>query len=143
MRRKQLTLGSIFYHVGILIVFFGHLVGLSTPIWALDILGIPFGLGTITVTLGHRDGSEMVRLMAWSQSVGMFKPNAWAQMVDVHSLYKFHIFLGLLITILFPFTHLVHIISPPVRYKGRPGYQVVCCRQSEPLTPRPIARLAR
>ena len=31
LRRKQLIWGSILFHVGILTVFFGHLVGLSGP----------------------------------------------------------------------------------------------------------------
>ena len=44
LRRKQLIWGSILFHVGILTVFFGHLVGLFTPIWVLDALGIPYAL---------------------------------------------------------------------------------------------------
>jgi hypothetical protein len=44
LRRKQLVWGSILFHVGILTVFFGHLIGLFTPIWVLDALGIPYGL---------------------------------------------------------------------------------------------------
>jgi len=44
LRRKQLILGSILFHVGILTVFFGHLIGLFTPIWVLDALGIPYAL---------------------------------------------------------------------------------------------------
>ncbi|MDP7149681.1 MAG: respiratory nitrate reductase subunit gamma, partial [Paracoccaceae bacterium] len=32
LRRKQLVVGSILFHVGILVIFFGHLVGLLTPI---------------------------------------------------------------------------------------------------------------
>ncbi len=36
-----------------------------------------------------------------------------------------HIFLGLTIFLLFPFTRLVHMLSAPVRYIWRPGYQVV------------------
>ena len=37
--------------------------------------------------------------------------NAWLDVANVHWLYKVHIFLGLLITILFPFTRLVHMVS--------------------------------
>ncbi|OXT02078.1 respiratory nitrate reductase subunit gamma [Notoacmeibacter marinus] len=44
LRRKQLVWGSILFHVGILVVFFGHLIGLFTPIWVLDLLGVPYGL---------------------------------------------------------------------------------------------------
>ena len=40
LRRKQLVVGSILFHVGILIIFFGHLIGLLTPIWIFDAIGI-------------------------------------------------------------------------------------------------------
>lgn len=195
LRRKQLIWGSIFFHVGIITVFGGHLVGLFTPVAVLDALGIPYvakqwlavilggtagiisligatmlihrrvfdpriwrhtsfadigilvliwlqlliGLATITLTLQHMDGAEMVRFMTWSQSVVLLKVNAWAMVVDVHWLYKTHIFLGLLITILFPFTRLVHMISgfvAPFRYLMRPGYQIVRSRRQKPLAER-------
>ncbi len=194
LRRKQLVWGSILFHVGILTVFFGHLVGLFTPVWVLDMLGVPYwvkqwmavliggpagiaaligatmllhrrlfdprirvtssfadigimgliwlqlviGLLTITQTLQHMDGSEMVRFMTWSQSVVTWNLNAWVTVVDVHWLYKLHIFLGLLITMLFPFTRLVHMVSgfvAPVRYLLRSGYQVVRSRRQQPLQP--------
>ena len=32
LRRKQLVLGSTLFHVGILVIFAGHFVGLLTPI---------------------------------------------------------------------------------------------------------------
>jgi nitrate reductase gamma subunit len=44
LRRKQLMWGSVLFHVGIITVFFGHLIGLFTPVWVLDVLGIPYGL---------------------------------------------------------------------------------------------------
>jgi nitrate reductase gamma subunit len=43
LRRRQLVLGSVLFHVGVLVVFFGHLVGLLTPIVVFDALGIPHG----------------------------------------------------------------------------------------------------
>ena len=200
LRRKQLIWGSILFHVGIITVFFGHLVGLFTPVWVLDALGIPYwmkqwmavliggpagiaaligstmllhrrmfdarirvtssyadigimaliwlqlviGLLTITQTLQHMDGAEMVRFMTWSQSVVSWNLNAWAMVVDVHWLYKLHIFLGLLITMLFPFTRLVHMISgfaAPFRYLlTRRGYQIVRSRRATPLPDRGAAR---
>lgn len=200
LRRKQLFWGSVLFHVGIITVFFGHLVGLFTPIWILDGLGIPhalkqwmavivggiagvvaligssillhrrltdprilatssyadigimaliwlqlfIGIGTIFLTLQHMDGAEMVRFMTWSQSVILLNLNAWAQVVDVHWLYKAHIFLGLLITILFPFTRLVHIVSgfaAPFRYLlTRAGYQIVRSRRKTPLPDRAAPR---
>jgi nitrate reductase gamma subunit len=41
LRRKQLLWGSNLFHVGILIIFMGHLVGLLTPIVVFETLGIP------------------------------------------------------------------------------------------------------
>ena len=43
LRRKQLMWGSILFHIGILFIFVGHLVGLLTPIWIFDALGISHG----------------------------------------------------------------------------------------------------
>ncbi len=195
LRRKQLILGSILFHVGIITIFFGHLVGLFTPVWVLDTLGVPYGLKqwmaviiggpagvaaliggtlllhrrltdpriratstrmditimvliwlqlvigllTITQTLQHMDGSEMVRFMSWSQSIVTWNINAWVTVVDVHWLYKLHIFLGLIITALFPFSRLVHIVSgmaAPIKYLMRPGYQIVRSRRKKPLPDR-------
>lgn len=43
LRRRQLRWGSNLFHVGILIIFFGHLGGLLTPIQVFDALGIGHG----------------------------------------------------------------------------------------------------
>lgn len=43
LRRKQLIAGSVLFHVGILVIFAGHLVGLLTPIAVFDALGIGHG----------------------------------------------------------------------------------------------------
>ena len=43
LRRRQLVAGSVLFHVGILIIFFGHLVGLLTPIAVFDALGVSHG----------------------------------------------------------------------------------------------------
>lgn len=43
LRRKQLVVGSILFHIGVLVIFFGHLGGLLTPIWIFDALGISHG----------------------------------------------------------------------------------------------------
>jgi len=40
LRRKQLIVGSVLFHVGVLIIFGGHLVGLLTPIWIFNALGV-------------------------------------------------------------------------------------------------------
>ena len=43
LHRRQLIAGSVLFHVGVLIVFFGHLVGLLTPIQFFEALGIGHG----------------------------------------------------------------------------------------------------
>lgn len=43
LRRRQMRWGSNLFHVGILIIFAGHLVGLLTPIWVFEMLGISHG----------------------------------------------------------------------------------------------------
>lgn len=40
LRRRQMRWGSNLFHIGILVIFAGHLVGLLTPIWIFDALGI-------------------------------------------------------------------------------------------------------
>jgi nitrate reductase gamma subunit len=43
LRRRQMVLGSNLFHMGVIILFFGHLVGLLTPINVFDTLGIGHG----------------------------------------------------------------------------------------------------
>ena len=43
LRRKQLVVGSILFHVGILGILAGHAVGLLTPVAVFDFLGISHG----------------------------------------------------------------------------------------------------
>lgn len=114
-------------------------IGIMVLIW----LQLFIGLGTIFLTLQHMDGEEIVRFMTWSQSVVTLNLNAWIEVVDVHWLYKTHIFLGLLITLLFPFTRLVHMVSgfaAPFRYLLRPGYQIVRSRRHKALPKRADAK---
>lgn len=40
LRRRQLIWGSNLFHVGILIIFVGHFVGLLTPIWMFEMIGV-------------------------------------------------------------------------------------------------------
>lgn len=184
LRRRQLIAGSVLFHVGVLIVFFGHLVGLLTPIQVFEALGIShgfkqimaivvggiagaaalvgatllahrrffdarvraqssfsdnlviailwvqlvLGLLTIPISLGHLDGAEMVKLMAWAQGIFTFDPEAAGHVAGTHPIFKLHLFLGLTIFVIFPFTRLVHMLSVPIRYLWRPGYQVVRAR---------------
>lgn len=43
LRKRQLMWGSVLFHLGILVVLGGHVVGLLTPIWVFDTLGISHG----------------------------------------------------------------------------------------------------
>jgi len=43
LRRRQLMWGSNLFHFGILVIFIGHFVGLLTPIWIFDAVGISHG----------------------------------------------------------------------------------------------------
>jgi nitrate reductase gamma subunit len=40
LRRRQMALGSNLFHMGIIILFFGHLIGLMTPVTVFTTLGI-------------------------------------------------------------------------------------------------------
>ncbi|HLS17808.1 MAG TPA: respiratory nitrate reductase subunit gamma [Paenalcaligenes sp.] len=40
LRRRQLVVGSALFHIGVLIIFFGHLVGLLTPFAIMDLIGL-------------------------------------------------------------------------------------------------------
>lgn len=196
LRRKQLIIGSVLFHVGVLIIFVGHLVGLLTPIWIFDAMGIShgakqllaviaggiagvmalvgggmlfhrrwtdprirrnstvadigilglllaqlvLGLGTIFVSLQHLDGHEMTLFMSWALGIVTFDGQAASYIQDVAFIFKLHLFLGLTIFLLVPFTRLVHIASglaAPFRYLlTRPGYQIVRSRRSSALAPR-------
>ena len=181
LRRRQLMWGSNLFHVGILVIFLGHFVGLLTPIQVFDALGIShtakqwmaiiigglagimcfagttllvhrrlfdariratssfgdiaillllwlqltLGLGTIFVSLNHLDGHEMVKFMDWAQGILLLRADAWILVADAHPIFKAHLFLGMTIFLVFPFTRLVHVWSAPVWYLGRRGYQVV------------------
>jgi len=115
----------------------------DTAILALLVAQLVLGVGSIYVSLQNLDGHEMVALMSWAQAIIYLQPGAVDYLADVHWIFKVHIVLGLTIFLLFPFTRLVHIISAPVRYLWRPGYQIVRTRRGarapvkgvEPLRP--------
>jgi nitrate reductase gamma subunit len=196
LRRRQLAWGSNLFHVGILVIFLGHFVGLLTPIQVFDAIGIShtfkqwmailiggvagvacfigltllvhrrlfdvrvrrtssfgdiavllllyaqliLGLGTIYVSLHHLDGHEMVKFMTWAQGILTLQPGVSALIADANPLFKAHLFLGMTIFLVFPFTRLVHIWSAPVWYLGRRGYQVVRSdgRPRRAARPRPV-----
>lgn len=186
LRTGQLRLGSNLFHIGILGIFFGHFVGLLTPVaiwhalgvsapakqmlaivaggafgammliglallmhrrfsepriratttpmdWAvlwLLLIQLALGLATITESLQHRDGAEMIKLMTWAQHVVTFQPDAAGYVIDAAPVFKLHLVLGMTIFLIFPFSRLVHIWSgfAALAYLGR-AYQIVRARR--------------
>lgn len=163
----QLRLGNILFHIGILGLFLGHLVGLLTPVIVWETLGIShsfkqivamsaggvmglmcliglillihrrfacdrlranttwrdklvlfwilitllLGLSTIIVSSRHLDGEEMVSLMTWAQHIVTFRGDAASYIIHASIVFKLHLFMGMSLFVIFPFTRLVHIWS--------------------------------
>lgn len=86
------------------------------------------GMLSIGVSAQHMDGSVMVLLATWAQSIVTLQPVVAAQAIEhVNIIYKLHVLLGMTLFVIFPFTRLVHIISgftAPVKYLAR-NYQIV------------------
>ena len=87
------------------------------------------GLYSIRISAGHLDGGVMVLLAEWAQHIVTFRAGAADFIEGVHWVYKLHIFLGLTLFLIAPFTRLVHVWSIPLSYLWRP-YQVVRRRQA-------------
>lgn len=185
LRKKQLRIGSIFFHIGVLFLFFGHFFGMLTPhflyepfitagqkqVMAMATGGIAgtfgfigltillhrrltddriratskpsdiliavilwfqllLGLATIPLSGQHLDGSMMMKLAGWAQDIVTFNTGAVALLSGVDWVFKLHMFLGMTIFLIFPFTRLVHIWSgfASVTYLVRP-YQIVRSRR--------------
>ena len=97
----------------------------ETFILILLLVQLILGLLTIFASAQHLDGSVMVLLGIWAQSIVTFQGTQAVMAIEpVNIIYKLHVFFGLTIILLVPFTRLVHIISAPVWYLGR-RYQVV------------------
>ena len=180
LRSKGMRLGSNLFHIGIILLFFTHLVGLLTPesvyhlfmtteakqmmamvgggilggicfigltilivrrmtdkriratsktsdillLWMLYIQLI-LGLISIYYSAQHLDGSSMVALGNWAQHIVTFRSGAADFIVNEPWVFKAHLLLGLTIFLVFPFTRLVHMLSVPVKYIFRRGYQIV------------------
>jgi nitrate reductase gamma subunit len=187
LRRKQLILGSVLFHIGVLVIFFGHLFGLLIPVQIYEAFGIEpqtkqllaavaggiagviaitgaiilahrrlvdprvrarssfadtgilllliaqlaLGLISVPISLATLQEGEVVKFMAWAFGIFTFDGTAADNLLHVNIIFKLHIVLGLTIFILFPFTRLVHMISAPVRYLWRPGYQIVRTRKTK------------
>jgi len=178
----QLRLGSILFHIGIIGLLGGHAVGLLTPVWVWDTLGVThgakqlfamaaggvmgtlclvgillllarrlgnerlraattfkdkivllwilatllLGLSSIFVSAGHLDGHVMVLLMTWAQHIVTFRGDAAGFILEAPLVFKLHLFMGMSLFVIFPFTRLVHIWSGfgAVTYLGR-AFQLV------------------
>ncbi|MFZ6819781.1 respiratory nitrate reductase subunit gamma [Undibacterium sp. Ji22W] len=163
----NLRVGNILFHIGVLGLFFGHMVGLLTPVIVWDTLGVShgfkqmiaivmggvfgslcmvgllilmhrrftdarisavtktgdkvlllwifitlgLGLSTIFESLNHTDGHMMVLLMTWAQHIVTFKGDAASFIIGAPILFKAHLFMGLSLFVIFPFTRLVHVWS--------------------------------
>jgi nitrate reductase gamma subunit len=195
LRRRQLVLGSNLFHLGVLAIFGGHFVGLLTPVWVWDALGVAhaakqmlamvaggvaglfalaggclllhrrltdprirrtssfadiailvllmaqllLGLATIPVSFQHRDGTEMLKFMNWAQGIFTFRPHVADFVADTQLVFKAHLTLGMTILLVFPFTRLVHMLSAPVWYLNRRGWQLV---RTKRVLPRRLQALA-
>ena len=180
LRADELRLGSNLFHIGILLLFVGHFVGLLTPpavyhalglstsakqilavvaggvfggvcakgiyilirrrltdariratssgmnIFILLLIGVQLTLGLLTlpISIYHSDGSNMLLLSEWAQRIVTFRSGAADQISNIGTLFKLHLFIGLTIFLVFPFSRLVHVWSVPLGYIARP-YQVV------------------
>ncbi|HNL36423.1 MAG TPA: respiratory nitrate reductase subunit gamma, partial [Agitococcus sp.] len=95
-------------------------------LWMLFIQ-VSLGLSTLFVSAQHLDGGSMLNLSHWAQHIVTFQPNAADFIKDEHWLFKVHIWLGLSLFVVAPFSRLVHVLSAPIWYVFRP-YQVVRSR---------------
>jgi len=101
-------------------------MGILLLLW----LQLALGLTTIPYSAQHLDGAMMERLAEWAQHIVTFRPGASELLIDVPWVFKTHMFLGLTIFLVFPFTRMVHIWSgfAAVAYLVRP-YQLVRTRR--------------
>jgi nitrate reductase gamma subunit len=84
---------------------------------------LSLGMATIPLSLGHLDGSMMVKFMNYVQGIVVLNPQP-ELIAGVPLIFKLHMFLGFTIFLIFPFTRLVHVWSAPLGYLTR-RYQVV------------------
>ncbi|MBK9442542.1 MAG: respiratory nitrate reductase subunit gamma [Comamonadaceae bacterium] len=110
-------------------------------------LQLALGLATVPLSGQHLDGSMMMKLAGWAQHIVTFQPGAVELLSEAGFIFKLHMFLGMSIFVIFPFTRLVHVWSgfASVGYLFRP-YQVVRARRlnvpaGNNMPPRPDARV--
>lgn len=92
--------------------------------WLLITLLI--GLSTIPVSISHANQNNpgvMIALAEWVQSIIYLHPDP-SLLNGVDTIFKVHLFFGMTVFLVFPFTRMVHVWSAPFGYIGRP-YQIV------------------
>ena len=181
LRKDGMRKYSNMFHVGVIFILLGHIVGLLTPasiyhhfisseakqmvamgmggifgticfigltgllkrrltdprirvisttsdIMILIMLYVQLILGMISILFSAQhldDATTMINLATWAQSIVTFQPMQAADAIaNVGLIYKLHVFLGMTIILVFPFSRLVHIASVPVKYFAR-NYQIV------------------
>jgi nitrate reductase gamma subunit len=87
------------------------------------------GLSSIVSSASHMDGHMMLLLMAWAQHIVTFRADAAALIADAPLVFKLHLFMGMSLFVIFPFTRLVHVWSGfgAIGYLGR-AFQLVRSR---------------
>jgi nitrate reductase gamma subunit len=104
----------------------------TSDIVLLLLLWLQFALGLATIPLSaqHLDGSMMLVLAEWAQRIVTFRGGAAELLLEAGWVFKAHMFLGMSIFLIFPFTRLVHVWSgfATVAYLARP-YQLVRSRR--------------
>lgn len=93
-------------------------------------LQLALGLATIPLSAQHLDGSMMMRLAEWAQRIVTFRGGAVEMLEGAGWIFKTHMFLGMTLFLVVPFTRLVHVWSglAAVGYALRP-YQIVRSRR--------------
>ena len=175
LRRRELMIGSNFFHAGVIVILVGHLLGFLTPHSVLTSVGITarqhlivalvlggaagiscfigltllihrrlfdprirrtssamdiyillhlyvqliLGLATIPISLQHLDGMQLVQLGHYFQHLVILQGDAISYLAGVHWIVHLHLFFGLTLILVFPFTRLVHMLSLPLSYIGR------------------------
>lgn len=99
-----------------------------SDILVLILLYIQLLLGLFSIFISYKhinDPSSMISLANWVQGIFIFSPDLASYVINEHWLFKAHLFFGMTILLIFPFTRLIHVFSFPYLYFLREGYQLV------------------
>ena len=103
----------------------------DTALLVLLWLQFALGLATIPLSAQHLDGALMMKLAEWAQRVATFRSGGPELLAGAGLVFKAHMFLGMTLFLIVPFTRLVHVWSGfgTLAYLVRP-YQVVRTRRA-------------